>query len=92
MKIKWTKRASQNLHSIVQHIENDNPIAAKEFYKDTIQKISVLTSFPMLGRAGIVPKIRELVIHENYIVYYRVDSDSEQVQIVRVLHVKRKYP
>ncbi len=44
----------------------------------------------MLGRAGIVPSTRELVIHENYIVYYCVEDDM--VQILRVLHVRRKYP
>ncbi len=78
------------MHSIVQYIKNDNPQSAKEFYQETIRKVEVLESFPMIGRAGIVPETRELVIHENYIVYYRVAG--EVVEVLRVLHVKKKYP
>lgn len=90
MQIKWTKRASQNLYSIIKYIETDNPIVAKEFYMEIIQKIKVLENFPLLGRLGIVPETREFVVHENYIVYYRILE--EHIQILRVLHAKRKYP
>ena len=44
----------------------------------------------MLGRPGLVPLTRELVIHHNHIAYYRIKQ--EQVEILRVLHVRRQYP
>ena len=91
MEIKWTKRASQNFDSILSHIATDNQIAAKKFMLDTLAKVSHLESFPLFGRAGIVPLTRELVIHENYIVYYRI-KNNEIIEILRVLHVRRKYP
>jgi toxin ParE1/3/4 len=90
MQIKWTKRASQNLENILAHIAADNSSAAKNFLLDTLQQISNLKEYPSLGRAGLVPSTRELVIHENYVVYYRIKK--EQIEILRVLHARRKYP
>jgi toxin ParE1/3/4 len=90
MKIKWTKRASENLSKVLSHIAQDNQNASKKFLALTLEKVDSLETFPLLGRAGIVSGTRELVIHENYIVYYRIQD--EQVQILRLLHVKRQYP
>ena len=90
MQIKWTQRASKNLDSILAYIAQDNPPAAKKFLLEILKKIARLEEFPLLGRAGLVPSTRELVIHENYIVFYNVEG--EIVQILRALHVRRKYP
>ncbi len=90
MQIKWTKRASQNFEKILSHIATDNASASKKFMLDTLEQIANLKNFPLLGRAGLVPLTRELVIHENYIVYYRIKK--EQIEILRVLHARRKYP
>ena len=90
MQIKWTKRAGQNLDAVIAYIAQDNPLAAKKFLSELLQKVDHLKSFPMLGRPGVVPSTRELVVHDNYIAYYRVKQ--ERVEILRVLHVRRKYP
>ena len=90
MQIKWTKRAANNLDAVVAYIAQDSPLAAKKFLSELLQKVDHLQSFPMLGRPGVVPLTRELVIHHNYIAYYRIKQ--EQVEILRVLHVRRKYP
>ena len=83
-------RASQNLDSILAHIARDSPTAAASFLADGLVQVNQLSAFPLLGKSGIVPLTRELVIHENYTVFYRVRGDV--VQILRVLHVRRKYP
>jgi len=90
MQIRWTKRAANNLDSVVAYIAQDNPLAARKFLGELLQKIDHLQGFPMLGRPGLVPLTRELVIHHNYIAYYRIKQ--EQVEILRVLHVRRQYP
>ena len=102
MQIKWTKRAANNLDSVVGYIAQDNPIAARKFLGALLQKIDQLHSFPLLGRPGLVPLTRELVIHQNYIAYYRIKQvqgsgqgqgqAQEQIEILRVLHVRRQYP
>lgn len=90
MQIKWTKRAGQNLDAVIAYIAQVNPLAAKKFLSELLQKVDHLKSSPMLGRPGVVPSTRELVVHDNYIAYYRVKQ--ERVEILRVLHVRRKYP
>lgn len=90
MPIKWTKRTANNLDSILVHIATDNPIAAQDFAMDILDQLAKLEHFPLLGRAGIVPSTRELVVHENYIVYYRVRDNS--IEILQILHARRQYP
>jgi toxin ParE1/3/4 len=46
--------------------------------------------FPAIGRPGRWPGTRELVVHENYIIPYRVKDGV--VQIIRVHHVARLWP
>ena len=90
MQIKWTKRASKNLQTVIDYIAHDNPIAARSFLVELLQKVDHLRSFPMLGRPGVVSLTRELVVHHNYIAYYRIKQ--ERVEILRVIHVQRQYP
>ncbi len=90
MQVKWTKRASQNFEKILSHISKDDPGAARKFMLDTLGQVTTLENFPLLGRAGPIPLTRALVIHENYVIYYRVKN--EQIEILRVLHARRKYP
>lgn len=90
MQVKWTQRASQNLEKILAYIATDNPSASKKFLLDILEQVARLKDFPLLGRTGLVPSTRELVVHENYVVYYRIKK--EQIEILRVLHVRRKFP
>lgn len=90
MHTRWTRQASKNLESILEYIAADNPLAAKKLATDALLKIERLEDFPLMGRTGILPMTRELVIHENYIVHYRVRD--ENIEILRVLHAKRKFP
>jgi toxin ParE1/3/4 len=90
MAVKWTKTALANLLAIVEYIEYDNPERAKSFALEIQTKINSLAEFPGLGRPGRVNGTRELVIHPNYIVPYRVHGGD--VEILRVQHVARRWP
>ena len=72
MAVKWTKTALANLAAIVEYIEKDNPQRAKSFALEIQAKTNNLAAFPSIGRAGRVTGTRELVIHPNYIIPYRV--------------------
>ena len=90
MAVKWTKTALANLVPIVEHIEKDNPARAKSFALEIQAKINSLAEFPGIGRPGRVIGTRELVIHPNYIIPYRVRAGV--VEILRVQHVARRWP
>lgn len=90
MELRWTRKALENLDQIGAYIAQDNPTRASSFVGEIKEKIELLATFPALGRPGRVPGTRELVVHENYVVPYRVKDDS--VQIIRVQHVARLWP
>ncbi|WP_281171513.1 type II toxin-antitoxin system RelE/ParE family toxin [Inquilinus limosus] len=49
-----------------------------------------LADFPMLGRAGKIPGIRELIPHENYRLVYEVQGDT--VWVLALVHAARQWP
>lgn len=86
MEVKWSRRARNNLENVLDYIGKDNPPAAKKFLVLVLKKVSILMEHPNLGRPG-KEGTRELVIHENYVVVYRV---TDCVQVLRLKHTKQK--
>ncbi|MBV1777274.1 type II toxin-antitoxin system RelE/ParE family toxin [Burkholderiaceae bacterium DAT-1] len=90
MQIKWAKRALRSLAAIAEYIERDSPSRARSFVQDIWQQIDLLTMQPAVGRPGRVMGTRELVVHANYIVVYRVKAS--ELQILTVQHVAKRWP
>lgn len=90
MEIRWTRKALENLDQIAAYIAQDNPVRAASFIGEIKEKTQLLIQFPAIGRAGRVAGTRELVVHENYVLPYRVKADK--IQILRVHHVARLWP
>lgn len=55
-----------------------------------LAKALVLDEHPLLGRAGRIKGTRELVVHPNYIVFYRVVGTA--VEVLRVKHAAQQWP
>ena len=81
---------------IVEHtryIELKNPRAAIE--QDLLVEVAVgkLAFFPEMGRIGRLRRTRELVVGGTpFIVVYRVESNLDEIHILRILHAKQKWP
>jgi plasmid stabilization system protein ParE len=45
-----------------------------------------------VGRPGLPDWLRELVMHPNYIVFYRVRASASTVEILRVKHAAPQVP
>lgn len=95
--IRWNAKALDELDAIAGYIAQFNASAAEglqdlaEGLQDLIEaSVLPLSEHPYLYRLGRVAGTRELVVHPNYIVVYRVMTD--QVEIVGVLHAAREYP
>lgn len=94
-RIEWRPLAREDLRAIVRYIGKDNPERAKAFGKEIRNKTKPLAQHPELGRTGrpgLPDWLRELVVHPNYIVFYRVIAESRTVQILRVKHAAQKTP
>lgn len=90
MIVRWTRRALADLQRIAAHIAQDNPGAAAELAAVVQQKADRLQRFPLLGRIGALDDVRELVVHRNYILSYRVRA--AEVQVLQLWHVARNRP
>lgn len=86
----WRPAAIADHKSITAYIAQDNPRAAIEMGDMLIQKAAQLDQHPTLGRVGRVKGTRELVVHPNYILIYRIVG--KVAEVLRVKHAAQKWP
>lgn len=94
-RIRWRPIAREELRAIVRYIGKDNPARAKSFGLELRDKVLPLAQHPRLGRTGrpgLPAFLRELVVHPNYIVFYRVLAESRTVEILSVKHTAQQVP
>lgn len=87
--------AREDLRSIVQYMGKDSVARARSFGNELRDKTLQLSQYPESGRTGrpaLPENVRELVVHRNYIVFYRVLDDTHVVEILRVRHVAQQTP
>jgi plasmid stabilization system protein ParE len=91
-KVVWTKKAAGNLRSIHEYIAKDSRFYADRFTKALVRATERLKTLPQSGR--IVPELESLafreVIYRNYRIIYRIQADSNDVQILAVVHGARE--
>jgi toxin ParE1/3/4 len=86
----WQPKARAQLKAIILYIADRNYPAAMRLEASILHHIDHLRALPFIGRAGKLAGTRELVVHPNYILIYRVGEDV--VEIIRVLHAHQQYP
>ncbi|NOY01092.1 MAG: type II toxin-antitoxin system RelE/ParE family toxin [Verrucomicrobia bacterium] len=91
MRVKWTRKALDNLDKAVAFIAEDKPAAATNVAQKILNTVRILAEQPGIGRPGRVAGTRELVIPGlPYILPY-TEKDGV-IFILRVLHTSRKWP
>ena len=88
--VVWLETASQDLDQILVYIEDRNLLAALNLQESIEYAVSQLPFHPYLYKLGRVSGTRELVVHPNYLVIYRVAISS--IEIINVLHARQQYP
>lgn len=88
--VVWLETASKDLDEILGYIEDRNVLAALNLQESIEYAVSQLPFHPYLYRLGRVPGTRELVIHPNYLVIYRVSVSA--IEIINVMHSRQQYP
>ena len=91
MTLRWTEIAVQHLAAAHAYVAEDNPTEADNLLDRLLSAAEILAKHPHAGRAGRVPKTRELVVAgtPTLIVYH---LDPEEVTILAVFHGSRKWP
>ncbi len=76
------------LLSTGDYIAQDNPKAATKLLKQIRTSVKLLQRHPFMGRRTEFEGVRELVVHANYLVSYRVSSDT--VEILQLWHAAQQ--
>lgn len=79
-----------DLVKIVSSIAKENATAANKLGNDIESKVGTLAEYPNLGRPLEGRRMRRLVVHENYNVFYR--PSKTEVRILRVKHAAQQFP
>jgi addiction module RelE/StbE family toxin len=88
--IRWRAEARTELATILDFIAERSPQSADSLFDEIERVVSQLPQHPHLYRLGRVTGTREIVVHPNYILVYRVAIS--EIQIVSVVHSRQQYP
>jgi len=89
--IQWTASAGDDLISITDYIAERNPSAARRLAREIRESVLPVSTFPYMFRESEkMPGCREIVVHSNYLVFYRVTATH--IEVVNVKHGMRQFP
>lgn len=94
-KIILKRRARLDLALIEVYISKDDKKAANKYIRELLDKISLLETFPMLGK-----KLSSLFLEEvdlyyllalKHIVFYKVYEKEKTIKVIRILSQRQDY-
>lgn len=88
--VQWLSSARDHLATIIEYIAERNDVAALRLQEDIENAVSQLPQHLYLYRRGRVAGTREIVVHPNYLVVYRIEPTA--IEIVAVLHSHQAVP
>jgi toxin ParE1/3/4 len=92
MTIRWTRGATRQLAAAHAYTAADNPKSADRVVLQIAEAVKLLGAHPNAAREGRVKGSRELVIVGTpYVVAYQI-KDRNTIQVLAVLHGKRRWP
>ncbi|MFI4987365.1 MAG: type II toxin-antitoxin system RelE/ParE family toxin [Alphaproteobacteria bacterium] len=90
--VRWSDAAIEDLHQIYDWTKQTRTgSAAKQILRRLRARANILRKMPDSGRPGQVAGTREL-IEPPFVIAYRVDPPTANVEILRVLHGARQWP
>ncbi|MGY2043008.1 type II toxin-antitoxin system RelE/ParE family toxin [Pseudomonas pergaminensis] len=89
MLIEWVPAARVELRQIIEYLSHRNPVAALEIKRSIEAAVLALSRRPHLYRPGRILGTREMVVHPNYLVVYKV---TDNIRVLSVLHARQRYP
>ena len=91
MKLRFTRRAVDNIAELADYIRARNPEAAEAVRSAIYDSLANLLLFPNVGRQQTTEGVRKLVTRKySYLIYYTVDEIAEEIVILSVKHSARE--
>ena len=74
---------------MIAYLEADSPEAAGRFGRQLKARIVKWGETPHLGVASRGRKAIRYLVHHPYLIFYRVDSEAETIEALRIWHGAR---
>lgn len=92
MKLNYTPEALSDLDAIHTYISEDNRRDADQVIARILQAMTILETYPLVGREGRIDGTREWSISGlPYVGIYTI-PDEINVDVIAVLHTARQFP
>lgn len=95
-RLEWSDAARADLAGIIAHIADDNPMAAQSLKDEIGTKVTGLCANPSLyAKSRRAPGYRQITVHANYLVFYRLlpdDDEPHTIDVAAVVHARRNWP
>ena len=95
-KVNLLQSALDDLEEIVLFISSDNRNRAIIWKNELMKKIYALSLFPQMGTLVPDKKMSSIGFRMfpfgNYIVFYIIFEQQEEITVLRILNAKRDYP
>jgi addiction module RelE/StbE family toxin len=89
--IEWQALADADLLEILDFIGDRNEQAAEQLFARIAHALEQVAEHPYLYKPSQrIPGLREIVVHPNYVVFYRVAETC--IEVVSVAHVRLEFP
>jgi toxin ParE1/3/4 len=88
-RVEISERAWRDLEEIVRYIARNNPTAAERYGKQLLRAAQSLEQAPLMG---VPVKGRDrvrMIVYSPYLIFYRVNTDSTRLDILRFWHGAR---
>ena len=89
--IEWAASGDADLMEILDYIGARNEPAAARLYERIAHGLEHAAEHPYLFKPSQrFPGMREIVVHPNYVVFYRVTAKC--IEVVNVVHARQSFP
>ena len=91
MRLRFTRRAIQDLTEIADFLGAHDPAAARRVQAAILRTVENVAWFPWSGRRQDVEGVRKSIVRRfPYMIFYPVDDAAEEVSVLAIRPASRK--
>ena len=91
MKVRYSPKASADLHSIFEFLNQHSPAGAARVMTALYAAVEFIRRNPQAAEMTSFGDVRaKVVLRYRFRVFYRVDERADAIEIVHVRHVSRR--
>ena len=87
MKLRFTRRAAQDIAEIADFIGEQDSAAAQRVRANILDSLEILTLYPRIGRRQSIRDVRKFVTPRyGYVIYYLADDTAGEIVALTIRH------